>query len=60
LIHTWAYWSATKDGNASEKTLNNELLTNISTYMARRGFSPGAYVYVADAAFATEDNLKKA
>ena len=51
---------ATKDGNASDKTLNNELLTNISTYMARHGLSPGAYVYVADAAFVTEDNLKKA
>ena len=51
---------ATKDGNASDKTLNNELLTNISKYMAEHGLSPGAYVYVADAAFVTEDNLKKA
>ena len=51
---------ATKDGNASDKTLNNELLTNISKYMARHGLSPGAYVYVADSAFVTEDNLEKA
>ncbi len=50
----------TKDGNASDKTLNNELLTNISKYMAYHGLSPGAYVYVADAAFVTEDNLDKA
>jgi len=50
----------TTDGNASDKTLNNELLTNISTYMARHGLEPGAYVYVADSAFVTEDNLKKA
>nr|WDE41618.1 hypothetical protein [uncultured bacterium] len=50
----------TTDGNASEKTLNNELLTNISTYMAEHGLQPGAYVYVADAAFVTEDNLDKA
>jgi len=50
----------TTDGNASDKTLNNELLTNISTYMARNGLEPGAYVYVADSAFVTEDNLKKA
>ncbi|BBO71397.1 IS4 family transposase [Desulfosarcina alkanivorans] len=50
----------TTDGNASDKTLNNELLTNISAYMARHGLEPGAYVYVADSAFVTEDNLKKA
>ncbi|MDX2455856.1 IS1634 family transposase [Desulfosarcina sp.] len=47
----------TTDGNASDKTLNNELLTNISKYMAEHGLRPGAYVYVADAAFVTEDNL---
>lgn len=51
---------ATKDGNASDKTLNNELLTNISKHMAEHGLSPGAYVYVADSAFVTEDNLGKA
>jgi len=51
---------ATKDGNASDKTLNNELLTNISKYMAEHGLQPGAYVYVADAAFVTADNLEKA
>jgi transposase len=47
----------TTDGNASDKTLNNELLTNISKYMADHGLRPGAYVYVADAAFVTQDNL---
>ena len=51
---------ATHDGNASDKTLNNELLTNISKYMARHKLCPGAYVYVADSAFVTEDNLQKA
>lgn len=50
----------TTDGNASDKTLNNELLTHIGTYMAEHGLAPGAYVYVADSAFVTEDNLKKA
>jgi transposase len=50
----------TTDGNASDKTLNNELLTHISKYMADHGLKPGAYVYVADSAFVTEDNLKKA
>lgn len=51
---------ATQDGNASDKTLNNELLTNISKHMARHGLAPGAYVYVADSAFVTPDNLDKA
>ncbi|MEJ2638725.1 MAG: IS1634 family transposase [Desulfosarcinaceae bacterium] len=49
----------TKDGNASDKTLNNELLTTISKHMADHGLSPGAYVYVADSAFVTEDNLSQ-
>ena len=51
---------ATKDGNASDKTVNNELLTDISKHMARHGLAPGAYVYIADSAFVTEDNLNKA
>jgi transposase len=51
---------ATKDGNASDKTLNNELLTNISKHMATHGLKPGAFVYVADSAFVTPDNLEKA
>jgi transposase len=51
---------ATQDGNASDKAINNELLTNISKHMARHGLSPGAYVYVADSAFVTESNLGKA
>ena len=33
---------------------------NISKYMAQHGLRPGAYIYVADSAFVTEDNLKKA
>jgi transposase len=51
---------ATKDGNASDKTLNNELLTNISKHMAVHGLKPGAFVYVADSAFVTPGNLEKA
>lgn len=49
-----------EDGNASDKTLNNELLGNISKHMARHGLEPGAFVYVADSAFVTPDNLKRA
>jgi transposase len=50
----------TRDGNASDKTLNNELLGNISKHMARHGLSQGAFVYVADAAFVTKNNLRQA
>ncbi len=50
---------APKDGNASDKTLNNELLTNISKHMAKHGLKPGAFVYVADSAFVTKNNLEK-
>lgn len=51
---------APKDGNASDKTLNNELLSNISKHMASHGLKPGAFVYVVDSAFVTKDNLEKA
>jgi transposase len=51
---------ATHDGNGSDKTINNDLLTNISKHMAQHGLEKGAYVYVADSAFVTPDNLKKA
>jgi len=49
----------TEDGNASDKTLNNELLGSISRHMARHGIKPGAFVYVADSAFVTPKNLKR-
>jgi transposase len=51
---------ATEDGNASDKTLNNELLSGVSKHMARHGLGPGAFVYVADSAFVTPDNLERA
>jgi transposase len=47
-----------EDGNMSDKTVNNALLTRISSYMARHGLSPGAFLYIADSAMVTEDNLK--
>ena len=50
---------ATEDGNASDKTLNNELLGSISRHMARHGIEQGAFVYVADSAFVTPKNLKR-
>ena len=50
----------TQDGNASDKTLNNELLSDISAHMAEYGFSPEASIYIADSAFVTTDNLTEA
>ena len=49
----------TEDGNASDKTLNNELLGGVSRHMAKHGLKPGAFVYVADSAFVTPDNLER-
>lgn len=45
------------DGNASDKTLNNTLLTNLSKYMAKHGLPEGAFVYIADSAMVTPANL---
>lgn len=53
-------FGATKDGNASDKTLNNEILTQVSKHMANHGLSAGAYVYVADSALVSEANFMEA
>ena len=46
------------DGNSSDKTSNNVVLSRISSIMAKHGLGPGAFVYVADSAMVTEANLK--
>jgi transposase len=50
-------WGKLDDGNASDKTLNTTLLSEIAQLLARQGVAPGASIYIADAAFVTEDNL---
>src|ERR671925_1245208 len=50
-------WGKPEDGNASDKTLNRTLLSEISLLLAHYGVQPGAYIYIADAALVTEDNL---
>jgi transposase len=47
-----------EDGNGSDKTINNAILTAISSRMAAFGLSEGAFIYIADSALITEDNLK--
>jgi transposase len=46
------------DGNASDKTVNNAVLTGLSKHMARHGLGEGAFVYIADAAMVTQKNLE--
>jgi len=50
-------WGKPEDGNASDTTVNNTLLSTIATFLAQHGVAPGAYIYVADAALVTADNL---
>jgi transposase len=50
-------WGKPHDGNASAKTVHNPLLSDIATFLAQHGVAPGAYMYVADAALGTEENL---
>jgi transposase len=50
-------WGKPEDGNASDKTVNNTLLSDIAAFLAQHGVAPGVYIYVADAALVTEDNL---
>ncbi len=47
----------TLDGNSSDKTSNNKMLSHISSIMAKHGLGVGAFVYVADSAMITENNL---
>jgi len=50
-------FGGTLDGNSSDKTSNNKMLSRIASIMARHGLGPGAFVYVADSAMVTEANL---
>jgi transposase len=50
-------WGKPEDGNASDKTLNTTLLSEIAQLLAHYGVQPGAYIYIADAALVTEDSL---
>ena len=50
-------WGKPEDGNASDKTLNATLLSEITQRLACYGGQPGAYIYIADAALVTADNL---
>lgn len=52
-------FGATEDGNASDKTVNNEVLSSISKYMAQNGIKKEGFIYIADSAMVTRKNLEK-
>jgi transposase len=51
-------WGKLDDGNASDKPLNTTLLSELARLLADYGGRPGAYIYIADSALVTEDNLR--
>ncbi len=48
------------DGNSSDQKSNNEMLSRISSIMAKNKLGSGAFVYVADSALVTKENLVQA
>ena len=50
-------WGKPEDGNASDKTLNTTLLSELARLLADYGVQPGASIDIADSALVTEDNL---
>jgi transposase len=50
-------FSKLEDGNASDKKLNNALLTEVSKTLANVGIDPAGSIYIADSALVTEENL---
>ena len=48
-----------EDGNASDKTVNHRLLSEISGYLSTHGIEEEAFIYVADSALVTEANLEQ-
>lgn len=49
----------TEDGNASDKVINNKILSSISKYMAENRIKKEGFIYIADSAMVTQKNLEK-
>lgn len=47
-----------EDGNASDKSVNHDVLSEISKHMATHGLGIGAFIYIADSAAITKKNLE--
>jgi transposase len=51
------FFGKLEDGNASDKTINNTVLSSISKKLRAVGLAPEASIYIADSAMVTEQNL---
>jgi len=58
IHHNVPVMGGCESGNTSDKTINTAVLTNLSKYMAQHGLGEGAFVYVADSAMVTPNNLE--
>jgi hypothetical protein len=48
-----------EDGKASDKEINNTLLSEISQHMARFGVDEKAFIYMADSALVSPGNMER-
>ena len=48
-----------EDGNASDKKINNTLLSQISQHMAQFGVDDKAFIYIADSALVSPGNMEQ-
>lgn len=49
---------AVLSGNTSDKKANNAELTRIASYLRKHGLDPAAYIYIADSALVSPENLE--
>lgn len=49
-----------EDGNASDKKINNQVLSDVARHMRQHGVAEDAFIYVADSAMVTKENLAQA
>jgi len=49
-----------EDGNSSDKKINHRVLGEVSRHMKEHGIADEAFIYVADSAMVTEENLARA
>jgi len=49
-----------EDGNASDKKINNQVLSDIARHMKAHGVDDQAFIYIADSAMVTKENLEQA
>ena len=47
-------------GNASGKKINNQVLRDVARHMKAHGVDDKAFIYIADSAMVTKENLERA